>query len=82
MATVNTVKGNFWPFFGFAVVTAIIGSVGGIACGIGIIFTIPIQVCSLAVAYREVFDGVVVSKDPDDAVPEGEPSGSEPIHPE
>jgi uncharacterized membrane protein len=82
MESINTVKSNFWPFLGFAVVTAIIGSIGGIACGIGVIFTIPIQVCSLAVAYREVFGGVVFSGDTDDATPRGEPPQDEPIHPE
>jgi len=81
MESINIVKGNFWPFLGFAVVTAIIGSIGGIACGIGIIFTIPIQVCSLAIAYREIFDGVVASGHPDDSAPEGEPPDNEPIHP-
>ena len=51
----NTVKSNFWPFFGLSAVAGIIGSVGAIACGIGIVLTIPIQGCILAVAYRDVF---------------------------
>jgi uncharacterized membrane protein len=53
----NKVKANFWPFLGFAVVSNIIGSIGAIACGIGIVFTLPIQACILTVAYRDVFDG-------------------------
>lgn len=49
------VKTNFWPFLGFTILTSIIGSIGFIICGIGIIVTLPIQVCILTVAYREVF---------------------------
>jgi len=49
------VKSNFWPFLGFTVLASIIGSIGFIICGIGIIVTLPIQVCILTVAYREVF---------------------------
>ena len=56
MESINVVKTNFWPFFGLSAVAGIIGSIGAIACGIGIVFTIPIQGCILAVAYREVFD--------------------------
>ena len=53
--SINIVKANFWPFFGLSAVAGIIGSIGAIACGIGVVFTIPIQGCILAVAYREVF---------------------------
>jgi hypothetical protein len=53
--SINIVKTNFWPFFGLSAVAGIIGSLGAIACGIGVVFTIPIQGCILAVAYREVF---------------------------
>jgi uncharacterized membrane protein len=49
------VKTNFWPFLGFTILASIIGSIGFIVCGIGIIVTLPIQVCILTVAYREVF---------------------------
>jgi uncharacterized membrane protein len=55
--SINIVKTNFWPFFGLSTVAAIIGSIGAIACGIGIVFTIPIQGCILAIAYREIFGG-------------------------
>jgi putative exporter of polyketide antibiotics len=53
--SINTVKANFWPFFGLSIVAGFIGSVGAIALGIGIVFTIPIQACILTVAYREVY---------------------------
>ncbi len=51
----NMVKRNFWPFLGFSIISNLIGSVGAIACGIGLVFTLPIQVCILTVAYREIF---------------------------
>ena len=54
--SIKTVKTNFWPFFGLSTVASIIGSLGVIAFGIGIVLTIPIQVCILAVAYRDVFN--------------------------
>ncbi len=53
--SIDIVKTNFWPFFGLSAVAGIIGSLGAIACGIGAVFTIPIQGCILAVTYREVF---------------------------
>ena len=53
--SIDTVKTNFWPFFGLSIVAGFIGSVGAIAFGIGVVFTIPIQGCILTVAYREVF---------------------------
>jgi uncharacterized membrane protein len=56
--SIQTVKTNFWPFFGLSTVASIIGSIGAIAFGIGIVLTIPIQVCILAVAYRDVFNEV------------------------
>jgi len=55
LQSINTVKTNFWPFFGLSVVAGVIGALGAIAFGIGIVFTIPIQGCILAVAYRDVF---------------------------
>ena len=55
MESIDIVKANFWPFFGLSTVAGIIGSLGAIACGIGVVFTIPIQGCILAVAYRNVF---------------------------
>jgi hypothetical protein len=59
----NMVKTNFWPFLALALVAGIIGSIGQIACGIGVIFTLPIQVCILTVAYRKVFSGAVTPAD-------------------
>ena len=53
----NVVKTNFWPFLGLSIVAGIIGSIGAIACGIGVVITLPIQYCILTVAYRDVCGG-------------------------
>ena len=53
--SINTVKTNFWPFFGLSAVAGFIGGIGAVAFGIGVVFTIPIQGCILTVAYRDVF---------------------------
>ncbi len=70
MASIDKVKTNFWPFLGLSVVAGIIGAIGQIACGIGIIVTLPIQVCILTVAYREVFGGAQGAATSDTAPPE------------
>ncbi len=81
MESFNTVKNNFWPFFGFSTVAAIIGSIGALAFGIGIVFTIPIQGCILAVAYRDVFGGAGTFAAADDKGSGGDRPTDEPIHP-
>jgi hypothetical protein len=77
----NKVKPNFWPFLGFAIVSNLIGSIGAIACGIGVVFTLPIQACILTVAYRDVFgengSGLMQMKDSN----EGDASNGEPFQP-
>ena len=65
MECIQTVKTNFWPFFGLSTVASIIGSIGAIAIVIGIVLTIPIQACILAVAYRDVFDEAKRPSTPD-----------------
>jgi len=58
MESFNKVKTNFWPFLGLFFVSSIIGSIGVIACAVGVVVTVPIHFCILTVAYREVFGGV------------------------
>ena len=64
MESINMVKTNFWPFLGFGIVAGIIGSIGSILCGIGVILTVPLQVCMVTVAYREVFGGASAASPP------------------
>ncbi len=82
MKSINTVKTNFWPFLGVSIVAGLIGSLGGIACGIGVIFTLPIQVCIVAVAYRDVFDGVRLIVEPAEPPPIPKPPPEQPTQPE
>ncbi|MBU2547002.1 MAG: hypothetical protein KKB20_01205 [Proteobacteria bacterium] len=57
MASIAMVRSNFWPFMGFGVLAAVIGGIGSILCGLGVVLTLPIQICMVAVAYRDVFGG-------------------------
>ena len=63
--SIHTVKANFWPFFGLAAIASIIGSIGALAFGIGVVLTIPIQICILAVAYQEIFGETEPATGPD-----------------
>jgi uncharacterized membrane protein len=63
--SIHTVKTNFWPFFGLAAIASIIGSIGALAFGIGVVLTIPIQICILTVAYQEIFHEARPSSTPD-----------------
>ncbi|MBT8332626.1 MAG: EI24 domain-containing protein [Deltaproteobacteria bacterium] len=63
--SIQTVKANFWPFFGLAAIASIIGSIGALAFGIGIVLTFPIQICILAVAYQEIYNTTAPSSTPD-----------------
>lgn len=55
LASINLVKTNFFPFAGLLIVAGVLGYIGVLACGIGIIITMPIGACIIAVAYRELF---------------------------
>lgn len=63
--SIQTVKTNFWPFFGLAAIASIIGSLGALIFGIGIALTIPIQICILAIAYQEIFNSTEPSSTPE-----------------
>jgi len=72
MKSMEIVKSNFWPFLGFFIVSALISSLGAIACGIGVIFTAPIGYCAVAVAYRDIMSG---QASPVEAAPAQAPIG-------
>jgi len=55
LASINMVKTNFFPFAGLMIVAMALGYVGALACGIGIIITMPIATCIIALAYRDLF---------------------------
>ncbi len=54
--SMERVKPDFWPFLGLTVIAGLIGGLGAIVLGIGVIFTVPIQICILTVAYQEVYN--------------------------
>ncbi len=60
----NIVKDNFLVFFGVVIVACLLSSVGLLACCIGIIFTMPLYYCIIAVVYRQHFPaGSVLAAD-------------------
>lgn len=50
------VKKNFLLIFLFTIVVSIISQLGALACGIGLLFTIPIGVCIRYTAYKDVLE--------------------------
>ncbi len=53
--SLDTIKPNFWMFLAFNLLAGVISSAGIIVCCVGIVVTLPIGVCILSVAYRDVF---------------------------
>ena len=51
----SAVKDNFHVFLLFHLMAAGVGIAGVIACGIGLVATLPLYFCLMAVAFREVF---------------------------
>jgi hypothetical protein len=51
----SAVKDNFHVFLMFHLMALGVGLAGVIACGIGVVVTMPLYFCLLAVAFREVF---------------------------
>lgn len=48
---------NYWAFMGLSVVAGLAMLVGVLACGIGIIFSVPWGMCMLAAGYRQLVPG-------------------------
>ncbi len=55
LTSFHAVKSNFWSFLSVSAIAGVIGSMGCIAFGVGVVVTLPIQICILAVAYEAVF---------------------------
>ena len=77
MESIDKVKTNFWPFLGLSIVSSLIGSIGAIACGIGVVVTAPIHACILTVAYREVFGEIKTPTAIEEASPSDAGEGGE-----
>ena len=74
MASLEKVKANFLPFIAFYIAIGFLGSLGAVLCLIGVILTFPIMLCTLTVAYRDVFGGAGASSGMIDAPPPAPPS--------
>jgi hypothetical protein len=55
LLSMQTVKPHLFPLLGFVIVSGLIGSLGMIACFVGVFVTMPIPYLMLTVAYREFF---------------------------
>ena len=51
----NTLKGQALAAFGFVFCSSLLSALGMLACGVGILFTVPIYYLSIAIAYRDYF---------------------------
>lgn len=82
----NIVKDDFFAFFLLVLVAGLISSAGLLLCCIGVIFTMPLYYCILAVVYRKHFplgaindsNSVEVEVNKGEIVVEGEPKDEEP----
>jgi hypothetical protein len=54
-ASMKVVNKNFWGTLGWLFVSGLVMSLGYIACGIGMLVTIPWFVCMQIVAYKDIF---------------------------
>ncbi len=50
---------KWWEFFGFFFVLALINIGGFLACGVGIIFTIPATLCMQYIAFEDIIGGAI-----------------------
>lgn len=51
-------KGPFWGFVLVSFVAGIVGALGIVACGIGVLFTMPLAMCIMVAAYEEAYGSV------------------------
>jgi uncharacterized membrane protein len=54
LRSLEILKMNFWPMLGYACLAGVLSSAGSIACGIGVIVTMPLGTLAMAVAYRDI----------------------------
>lgn len=51
----NALKGQIWMAMLFVVVVALLGAAGGLACGVGVLFSLPVFYLAIAIHYRDFF---------------------------
>lgn len=65
METSRRVVSKHWfAIFGYGLVTGLISLAGVLACGIGLVFTIPLAFCFFVVAYDAIFSAAPASSSP------------------
>ena len=55
MESIETARRRYMTVAAVHAVAAILGSLGFVACGIGVVITMPLYCCVMAVSYRDVF---------------------------
>lgn len=75
-ASIEIVKGNFWPFLGLYIVISAISGAGVIACCVGIFASIPMALCIQVVAYRACTRGETIDVTPVEPPPPAPPPGA------
>jgi len=58
------VKGDLWMATGLYFLTSLVAGLGAIACGIGMIFTLPLLPLTFAIVYRDFSQGEYSSNGP------------------
>jgi len=51
----KTITKNWFGFFGFSVIMLLINFGGGLLLGVGLLVTVPVTACAIAVAYDDIF---------------------------
>ncbi|HQB22525.1 MAG TPA: hypothetical protein PLW23_09095, partial [Bacteroidales bacterium] len=55
---------NWWSFFGFLIILFLINCAGILACGVGVLFTLPITTCMMFVAFEDIVGGAMRNQQP------------------
>jgi len=50
---------RWWDFLGFFAILTLINLAGLLACGIGVIFTSPLTMCIIYVAFEDIIGGAI-----------------------
>ncbi len=69
------IKPQYFMFVLWLLIVGAIGGIGGIICGVGVLFTYPIAILALSVSYSEIFGGCKN----EDVVVEAEPVNEETV---
>lgn len=69
-------KPTFWPLFAWVLLLSLLSGLGAIACGIGVVLTMPLYTCGIAISYRHMVSGPP-SVEPVSATPPAPPTASD-----